>query len=157
PLPPVAVSRGMRVAPRSLLLLTVCFVVACSRTPAPASPSTRPETSRSFQASVSGAGRAVVLIPDLQTAGNIWDTTVAQLAGRAQTHVLNVAGFAGQPPVDGPLLRRLHDDLAVYIRERGLHRPVLVGIMFGAAVAYWLAMTDPDLVGGVIAIDAPPS
>jgi pimeloyl-ACP methyl ester carboxylesterase len=29
--------------------------------------------------------------------------------------------------------------------------------MFGAQIAYWLAMTEPDLVRGVIAIDAPPS
>jgi N-formylmaleamate deformylase len=29
--------------------------------------------------------------------------------------------------------------------------------MFGATVAYWIAMTYPDLLGGVLAIDAPPS
>ena len=157
PLPFCAVSSSMRVAPRSLLLSTACLVVACSRTPMAASPSTRPGKPRSFQVSVSGSGRPVVLIPDLQTAGSVWDTTVAHLGGGVQTHVVSIAGFAGQPPIDGPLIRRLHDDLAVYIRERALHRPVFVGLMFGATVAYWLAMTDPDLVGGVIAIDEPPS
>ncbi len=29
--------------------------------------------------------------------------------------------------------------------------------MFGASVAYDLAMTEPEMLGGVLAIDAPPS
>jgi pimeloyl-ACP methyl ester carboxylesterase len=130
----------------SLFLAAIC-AVGCATVGEP----------RSFQATVAGSGRAVVLIPDLQASGAVWETTVAHLGGRAQTHVLDVAGFAGQPPVEGPLLRKLHDELARYIRDRGLQRPVLVGHMFGATVAYWLAMTDPELVGGVVAIDAPPS
>lgn len=155
----------MKARPFYAWLFAAGLVLACSRT-TPSAPAVRagnvsvertPETPQSFQVSVSGSGKAIVLLPDMQAPGTIWDTTVAHLGGRAQTHVLSVAGFAGQPPIEGPLVRRLHDDLAVYIRDRDLRRPILVGHMFGAAVAYWLAMTHPELVGGVIAIDAPPS
>jgi pimeloyl-ACP methyl ester carboxylesterase len=51
----------------------------------------------------------------------------------------------------------LHDQLAAYIRAQKLERPVLVGVLFGASVAYWLAETEPDLLGGVVAVDTPPS
>jgi pimeloyl-ACP methyl ester carboxylesterase len=87
----------------------------------------------------------------------MWGTTVAHLGGRVQSHVIEVAGFAGNPPVAGPIMPKLRDGLARYLRERKLKGAVLVGQMFGATVAYWLAMTEPDLVSGVVAIDTPPS
>jgi pimeloyl-ACP methyl ester carboxylesterase len=99
----------------------------------------------------------VVFIPDLEAPGEVWDSTVAHLSGRVEAHVVDVAGFAGNAPTPGPLMPKLRDGLARYLHERHLNRPILVGHMFGAAIAYWLAMTEPDLVGGVVAIDAPPS
>jgi pimeloyl-ACP methyl ester carboxylesterase len=109
-----------------------------------------------FSARVSGAGRPVVFIPDLEAPGEIWDSTLAHLRGGVEAHVIEVAGFAGNPASSGPLMPRLRDGLAIYLREHA-RGAILVGHMFGAQVAYWLAMTEPDLVGGVIAIDAPPS
>jgi pimeloyl-ACP methyl ester carboxylesterase len=50
----------------------------------------------------------------------------------------------------------LRDRLANYLRDHA-RGAILVGHMFGAQMAYWLAMTEPELVGGVVAIDAPPS
>lgn len=109
-----------------------------------------------FSARVSGAGRPVVFIPDLEAPGEVWDTTLAHLDGGVEAHVIEVAGFAGNPACSGPLMPRLRDGLAIYLREHA-RGAILVGHMFGAQVAYWLAMTEPDLVRGVIAIDAPPS
>lgn len=80
---------------------------------------------------------------------------MAHLAGRYQVHVLELAGFAGAPAVSGPLMPQLRDALARYLTEQKLQGAVLVGMLFGATVAYWVAATEPGLVGGVVAIDAP--
>jgi pimeloyl-ACP methyl ester carboxylesterase len=106
---------------------------------------------------VSGKGRPVIFIPDLGAPADVWQSTVDHLGGRVEAHVLDVAGFAGNAPVAGPLMPKLRTELAAYVKERKLDRPVVVGHMFGATVGYWLAMTEPDLLGGLIAIDAPPS
>jgi pimeloyl-ACP methyl ester carboxylesterase len=110
-----------------------------------------------FTVRVSGAGQPVVFIPDLGAPGEVWDTTLAHLGGRVEAHVIDIAGFAGTPPTPGPLLPKLRDQLAAYLRERKLVKPILVGHMYGATVAFLVAMSEPDLVGGVIAIDSPPS
>ncbi|WP_394825713.1 alpha/beta fold hydrolase [Pendulispora albinea] len=126
---------------------------------APPSPSLRtpPLDPPAFTTSVSGRGRMVVFIPDLQAPGAVWDTTIEHLGGRVEAHVVDVAGFAGNAPTTGPLMPKLRDGLARYLRERHARDAIVVGHMFGGAMAFWLAMTEPDLVGGVVAVDAPPS
>lgn len=111
-----------------------------------------------FTARVTGVGRPVVLIPDLGMPPEVWDTTVAHLvAQQCQVHVLEVAGFAGAPAVAGPLMPQLREALARYLTEKKLRGAVLVGMLFGATVAYWVAATEPGLVGGVVAVDTPVS
>ncbi|HEY3451907.1 MAG TPA: alpha/beta hydrolase [Myxococcales bacterium] len=133
-----------------LAALLAASLAGCSHVPAA-------PARASFVDHVSGQGRPVIFIPDLGAPADVWQGTVEHLSGRVEAHVLDVAGFAGNAPVAGPLLPRLKTELAAYVKERRLDRPVVVGHLFGAAVAYWLAMTEPDLLGGVIAIDAPPS
>ena len=106
---------------------------------------------------MTGSGRPVIFIPDLGAPGEVWDTTIAHLAGRAEAHVLDIAGFAGNPATGSSLLPELPVEIATYIREKRLDRPRVVGHMFGATVAYAVAMNDPALLGGVLAIDARPS
>lgn len=113
-----------------------------------------------FTAQVTGApgGRPVVLIPDLGLAPEAWQSTAEHLAGQHyQVHVLEVAGFAGQPRVDGRLMPALRDELVRYLRSKHLQGAVLVGLMFGATVAYWVAETERTLIAGLVAIDTPPS
>jgi pimeloyl-ACP methyl ester carboxylesterase len=136
--------------------LGISASVASAKGKAKAEPKAKAEAKEAFTAHVTGSGRPVVFIPDLEAPGSVWDTTVAHLGGKFETHVIDVAGFAGNPPFNGPLMPALHDGLANYLRDHA-KGAVLVGHMYGAQVAYWLAMTNPDLVGGVIAIDAPPS
>jgi len=146
---------------RTLTALIAATIAGCSHAPAstahqdPGEPAAAVPTS--FVDHVSGEGRPVIFIPDLGAPADVWQSTVDHLAGRVEAHVLDVAGFAGNAPVAGPLLPKLRDELATYVKAQKLNRPVVVGHMFGATVAYWLAMTEPDLLGGVIAIDTPPS
>jgi pimeloyl-ACP methyl ester carboxylesterase len=61
---------------------------------------------------------------------------LAKLGGRIEAHAITIAGFAGQPPISPPLLPRVRDELAAYIRSRKLERPIVVGHSLGGAMAY---------------------
>jgi pimeloyl-ACP methyl ester carboxylesterase len=145
----------------ALLLLAACGHAA----PAPASnddsahggvfshDATKPRT---FVAKVSGTGRAVIFIPGLGCPGEMWDGTIAKLHG-VQAHVLTLAGFAGLPPVKPPLAASVRKELIRYIRGNHLDHPIVVGHSLGGTIAYWVAETAPDLIGGAIVIDAGPA
>ena len=115
------------------------------------------ERPRAFTVTRTGSGPAVVLVPGLGTPGEVWQGTVAHLSGRHSCHVLDLAGFAGTPPVAAPsFLDAVRDDLVAYVREQKLDRPVLVGHSLGAVIAYAAAAGAPDLFGGIVAVDGVP-
>jgi N-formylmaleamate deformylase len=110
----------------------------------------------SFTVQVHGKGPAMILIPGLSSSGEVWDGAVLRYQDRYQLHVLTLAGFAGQPAVDPPLLARAREELARYIRDHNLEKPVLVGHSLGAFLAISLAEKEPDLVGKIVAVDGVP-
>src|SRR5271155_4967952 len=67
-----------------------------------------------FKAVVTGSGSPLILIPGLASGGNVWDGTVEHFKGRYQCHVLTLAGFAGQPALDGPFLEKVRDGIVQY-------------------------------------------
>lgn len=110
-----------------------------------------------FEAEVSGSGPAVIFIPGLGCPGEVWDDVVAQLGDDYESHVLTLAGFAGRDPIDEPLSAAVRRDLTRYIRSRGLKKPIVVGHSMGGFIAYWIASYHPDLVGGIVIVDASPA
>jgi pimeloyl-ACP methyl ester carboxylesterase len=112
---------------------------------------------RAFTVRVTGMGnRPMILIPGLLSSGDVWDGVVEHFSSRYRLHVLTIAGFAGVPAVDGPLLPRVRDELIAYMREERLDRPVVVGHSLGAFLAFWVASTVPDAVGPIVAVDGVP-
>ena len=105
---------------------------------------------------VTGTGRPILLIPGLASSGDTWTTTVAHLSGRFTCHVLTLAGFAGTPPIDGPLFPTVRRDLARYINEQHLDRPIVIGHSLGGMLAMALATDHPDLVGPLVIVDGMP-
>jgi N-formylmaleamate deformylase len=110
-----------------------------------------------FRADVMGRGRPVIFIPGLGCPGTVWDETIAHLGEGYEAHVLTLAGFAGQPAIDGPLSAAVRRDLTRYIRSRQLRDPIVVGHSMGGFIAYWIASYHPELVGPVIVVDAGPA
>jgi N-formylmaleamate deformylase len=108
-----------------------------------------------FTAKVSGEGRPVIFIPGLACPGEMWDDTVARLDG-VEAHVLTLAGFAGTAPIKPPLVAKTRKQLVRYIRSNHLKDPIIVGHSLGGFIAYWLAATAPDVVGGIVVVDAGP-
>jgi pimeloyl-ACP methyl ester carboxylesterase len=133
---------------RAFALLLLLVLVA---------PAGAAEFPAAFSVAVTGHGPPVVLIPGLSCAGNVWRDTVDRYRDSHALHVLTLAGFAGRPAVAGaPFLARVRDELARYIRQHELSRPIIIGHSLGGFVALWLAATAPDLMGGVVVVDAVP-
>jgi pimeloyl-ACP methyl ester carboxylesterase len=143
---------------RTLLVL----LAACSSSPSPQPQ--RPEPPRpapafkptSFTVEVTGTGRPVIFIPGLACDGHVWESTVAHLAGHVQAHVISLDGFAGNAPIDKPLLPTVHDELIQYIQQNHLDKPILVGHSLGGFMTYWIAETAPDAIAGAVAVDGAP-
>ncbi len=109
-----------------------------------------------FRAEVVGSGPPMVLIPGLNSSGDVWSGVVEHFNARYTCHVLTLPGFAGQAPLATPSLATVRDAILAYIDERRLERPVIVGHSIGAFLAFWMASTAPAKIGSVIAIDGVP-
>jgi N-formylmaleamate deformylase len=109
-----------------------------------------------FQVKVSGHGQPMILIPGLSSGGETWDTTVDHYKDRFECYVLTVAGFAGVPRVPAPMLDKVRDGLADYIRVHRLENPVIVGHSLGGFVALALAVKYPELPGRLVIVDSYP-
>lgn len=147
-------------------LACLIVIAACGLAPPPAKP-TEPGDSPfvaakdfepvAFSVEVSGSGPPVIFIPGLGCPGGVFDDLVEHLGDDYESHVLTLAGFAGEPPIDEPLSAAVRRDLTRYIRSNKLRRPMVVGHSMGGFIAYWLASYHPDLVGGVVIVDASPA
>jgi pimeloyl-ACP methyl ester carboxylesterase len=110
----------------------------------------------SFHVEITGHGKPMILIPGFASSGKTWDGTVAHFKDRYECHVLTLAGFAGEPRIDAPFLETVRNDLASYIREHNLTKPVIVGHSLGGVLALWLAEKEPDLPASLIIVDSLP-
>ena len=101
--------------------------------------------------------RSIILIPGMGSAGEVWDDTVARYCGNHQCHVLTLAGFAGVPAIDQPLIASAEQELNTYITEQKLVRPVVIGHSMGGFLGMKLAADHPDQVGRLIIVDTLPA
>lgn len=110
-----------------------------------------------------GPGRHLILIPGLASSGEVWQETAAHLcapgSGR-QCHVLTLAGFAGVAPLAptaGGLLAQAQRQIAAYIADEKLERPVIIGHSLGGFLGLKLASDQPQQVGKLVVVDALPA
>lgn len=109
-----------------------------------------------FAVRVVGTGKPIIFIPGLACSGDVWNDTVAQLSKKYQCHVLTLAGFAGQPTVEGTFLERNKKAIADYIRAQKLDKPAIIGHSIGGYMTFLLGVAEPDLVGALVSIDGVP-
>ena len=114
------------------------------------------KAAESFSVEVIGSGKPVLMIPGLMSDARVWRPTAEALASEYQLHLISIAGFAGQPAIEGDLLPRVKQQLLQYIAEHKLQQPAVVGHSLGAFMAFRLASTAPDSIGTVVAVDGLP-
>jgi len=111
-----------------------------------------------FSVEVTGRGADVLLIPGLTAGRGTWRSTASAVTGH-RYHLLQVAGFAGEPArgnASGAILSPLADEIIRYIEDRGLRRPAIVGHSMGGTLAMMIAARRPDLVGRIMVVDMLP-
>jgi len=120
--------------------------------------SARAQNQYSFGVRIVGKGKPMILIPGNKGSADTYNEVVGHYKDRYTCYVITLAGFAGQPPSDAHdhLLMRQRDDIIRFISDTHLNKPVLVGFSFGGALAMWIAVTRPDLIGPLIELDATP-
>ncbi len=110
-----------------------------------------------FTVEVTGKGRPMIFIPGLASSAEVWKGTVAHFCGERECHVLNLAGFAGVPAIDAPLLPTAAAQIVEYIDAKHLDHPVIVGHSLGGFLALRIAADHPDKVGKLVIVDSLPA
>jgi pimeloyl-ACP methyl ester carboxylesterase len=87
-----------------------------------------------------------------------WDGTVAHLKAHYRLHVLNIAGFAGEPAganASGEVVAPTVEAIDAYIKANHL-RPVVIGHSLGGTMGLMLARSHPEDVAKLVIVDALP-
>ncbi|WP_370236471.1 alpha/beta fold hydrolase [Brevundimonas sp.] len=115
-------------------------------------------TSDRLSVEVLGSGPDVIFIPGYASSREVWRAEAERLSATHRVHMVQLAGFAGEPWVhgDGPFVQPVIDELARYIDEAGLQSPAVIGHSMGGMSALMLAQQYPALVGKVMSVDSLP-
>jgi pimeloyl-ACP methyl ester carboxylesterase len=116
------------------------------------------QNTKAFSVVKTGNGKQnVILIPGYSCAGSVWDETVQAISKDYTCYVITFSGFAGEKPQTNPVLATWVADLAAYIKETKISKPIVVGHSLGGGIAAWLAADYPALLSKIIIVDALPS
>ena len=119
---------------------------------------TAPFASDRLSVEVIGSGPDVILIPGLASSREVWRPLATRLAATHRVHLVQLAGFAGEPwsHGDGPFVAPEVEELARYVAEAGLEKPAVIGHSMGGLSGLLLAQSYPDRVGRLMIVDALP-
>ena len=103
-------------------------------------------------------GRAVILIPGLQSGPWVWQRTIEKLQKDHVVYAVTLAGFDGMPaPTNGGnLFDQADASLLQLIKQQHIDKPVLIGHSLGGTLALRFAGEHADLISGVVAADGLP-
>jgi pimeloyl-ACP methyl ester carboxylesterase len=112
-----------------------------------------------FSDEILGHGPDVIFIPGLASARDTWKATADRLKDRYRVHLIQVAGFAGEPAranASGPVLVPTAEAVDAYLVQQHLTPATIVGHSLGGTMVLYLAQHHPaDLKKGMI-VDALP-
>ena len=129
---------------RILLLIAMFTTISCY------------SQQKAFKVEVYGSGQPIILIPGYACSGDVWHSLVDNLKQNYQLHVLTIAGFAGVPAIDTPVLKTVKNNLLQYVKDNHLNKPVLIGQGLGAFIGLWASSDDPSLFSKILGVDGVP-
>jgi pimeloyl-ACP methyl ester carboxylesterase len=115
-------------------------------------------TSDRLSVEVVGTGPDVVLIPGLASSREVWRATADRLKATHRVHLVQLAGFAGEPwrHGDGAFVQPAVDELARYLEQAEATKPAVIGHSMGALVGLKLAQDRPEALGRLMSVDSLP-
>ncbi|RAJ83680.1 pimeloyl-ACP methyl ester carboxylesterase [Chitinophaga dinghuensis] len=111
----------------------------------------------SFAVKKEGHGKPIILIHGLYCSGAVWDETVAHYKNKYTCYELTLPGFAGQPPLKSDtILKSIAHELAGFIRDNKLEKPVIIGHSLGGWLAMQFGIMYPELPGKLVCVSTGP-
>ena len=108
---------------------------------------------------VVGRGPDLILVPGLESSRETWKATAERLRGRYRLHLVQVAGFAGEPAranASGPVLAPTAEAIDAYIVAQHLTPATVIGHSLGGTMILWLAEHHPEHLKKAMIVDAVP-
>jgi len=110
-----------------------------------------------FTAVRSGQGQqSIIFLPGFACSGNVWNETKSLFENQYTCYTLTMAGFAGVAPESNPSFEAWEYEIARFITDNKIEKPVLVGHSMGGGLALALAADYPELIGKIVVVDALP-
>jgi pimeloyl-[acyl-carrier protein] methyl ester esterase len=112
-----------------------------------------------FSDEIVGHGPDIVFIPGLASSRDTWKATAARLQGRYRVHLIEVAGFAGEPAranASGPVLVPTAEAIGAYLVEQHLAPATIIGHSLGGTMALYLVEKHRADIKKAMLVDALP-
>jgi len=112
-----------------------------------------------FSDEIVGRGPDLVFIPGLASSRATWQATAERLKAQYRVHLIQIAGFAGEPAranAAGEVLVPTAEALDAYLVEQHLTPAILIGHSLGGTTALYLAEHHGDHLKKVLLVDALP-
>nr|WP_318381457.1 alpha/beta hydrolase [uncultured Enterobacter sp.] len=106
-----------------------------------------------------GQGPDVVLIPGLASSREVWRPLADRLKATHRVHLVQLAGFAGEPavsPAQDRVAAPASQALSQWLEKENIVKPTIIGHSLGGEVALMLAARHPELPGKLVIVDALP-
>ena len=112
-----------------------------------------------FSVEVVGQGSDLVFVPGLPSSRQTWQATAQRLRGHFRLHLIQIAGFAGEPAranAKGEVFAPTAEAIDAYVVAQKLAPAVLIGHSIGGTMALYLAERHPEHLKKVLIVDALP-
>ncbi|CAD0003446.1 alpha/beta fold hydrolase [Flavobacterium salmonis] len=110
-----------------------------------------------FEVLKTGKGKqAILFIPGFASSGEVWNETKTAFEKNFTCYTFTMAGFAGVKPQLNPSFENWKTEIANYIQNNKIEKPIIVGHSMGGGLALAIAADYPELIGKIVVVDALP-
>jgi pimeloyl-[acyl-carrier protein] methyl ester esterase len=112
-----------------------------------------------FSDQIVGTGPDLVMIPGLASSRDTWKATAERLKAHYRLHLIQVAGFAGEPAranATGEVVTPTAEAIDAYLVEQHLVPAIVVGHSLGGTIALYLAERHPEHLKKAMLVDTLP-
>lgn len=110
-----------------------------------------------FEVLKTGKGKqSIIFIPGFASSGEVWNETKTAFEKDFTCYTLTMAGFAGAKPQPNPSFENWKKEIANYIKENKIEKPIIIGHSMGGGLALAIAADYPELIGKIVVVDALP-
>nr|WP_315241206.1 alpha/beta hydrolase [uncultured Flavobacterium sp.] len=110
-----------------------------------------------FEVLKTGKGKqSILFISGFASSGEVWNETKTAFEKDFTCYTFTMAGFAGVKPQLNPSFENWKTQIANYIQNNKIEKPIIIGHSMGGGLALALAADYPELIGKIVVVDALP-